>query len=79
MDEYKEKVIGKFIVACSEPCYFGGLFLQITLINYLDDVLSSWIYSGVAEGQEKVLDYGVRSFSLNEEKVVSSRKKSWKL
>lgn len=68
LDQYKEKLKGKFIIAWSEPCYFGGLFLQITFIDYPDDVFSSWIYSGVDEEQEKVLDYEVRSFSLNEEK-----------
>lgn len=68
LDEYKDKLKGKFVIAWSEPCYFGGLFLQITFIDYPDDVFSSWIYSGVDEEQEKVLDYEVRSFSLNEEK-----------
>lgn len=68
LDQYKEKLKGKFIIAWVEPCYFGGLFLQITFIDYPDDVFSSWIYSGVDEEQEKVLDYEVRSFSKNEEK-----------
>ena len=68
LDSYKEKVKGKFVIAWAEPCYFGGLFLQITFIDYPDDVFSSWIYSGVDEVQEKVIDYEVRSFSLNEEK-----------
>lgn len=68
LDEYKDKIKGKFVIAWAEPCYFGGLFLQITFIDYPDDVFSSWIYSGVDEKQEKVLDYEVRSFSLNEEK-----------
>ena len=68
LDEYKEKLKGKFIIAWSEPCFLGGLFLQITFIDYPDDVFSSWIYSGVDEEQEKVLDYEVRSFSLDEEK-----------
>lgn len=68
LDQYKEKLKGKFIIAWVEPCFFGGLFLQITFIDYPDDVFSSWIYSGVDEEQEKVLDYEVRSFSLNEEK-----------
>lgn len=68
LDEYKEKLKGKFVIAWVEPCYFGGLFLQITFIDYPEDVFSSWIYSGVDEEQEKVLDYEVRSFSLNEEK-----------
>ena len=68
LDEYKEKLKGKFIIAWVEPCYFGGLFLQITFIDYPDDVFSSWIYSGVDEEQEKILDYEVRSFSQKEEK-----------
>ena len=68
LDEYKDKIKGKFVIAWAEPCYFGGLFLQITFIDYPDDVFTSWVYSFVDEEQEKVLGYEVRSISLNEEK-----------
>lgn len=68
LDQYKEKLKGKFVIGNVEPCYYGGLFLQITFIDYPDDVFSSWVYSSVDEETKTVLDYEVRSFTLNEKK-----------
>lgn len=68
LDQYKEKLKGKFVIAWAEPCIVGGLFIQIIFVDYPEDIFDAWVYSGVDEEQEKVLSYEVRSFSLNEEK-----------
>lgn len=68
LDEYKDKLKGRFIIARCEPALLGGLYLQIIFIDNPDDIFFAWIYSVVDEEQEKILGYEVRYFSIDEEK-----------
>ena len=68
LDEYKDKLKGRFIIARCEPALLGGLSLQISFIDNPDDIFFAWIYSVVDEEQEKILGYEVRYFSIDEEK-----------
>ncbi len=69
IDPYKEKLKGQFVIGWSEPALLGGLMLQIIFVDSPADMFTAWIYSGVDEVTETVLDYEVRFIILNEEKT----------
>lgn len=68
LDQYKERLKGKFIIGWAEPYIMGGLFIQIIFIDYPEDIFTAWVYSGVDEEKEQVIDYEMRSIRLDEEK-----------
>lgn len=68
LDQYKEKLKGKFVILWAEPYMAGGMFIQFIFIEYPEDIFTAWVYSGVDEEKELVLDYEMRSISLDEEK-----------
>ena len=69
LDQDKEMLKGKFVIGWAEPYIMGGLFIQFIFIDYPNDIFIAWVYSGVDEEKEEVLDYEVRSISLDEEKT----------
>lgn len=69
LDPYKEKLKGQFVIGWSEPALLGGLMLQIIFVDSPADMFAAWVYSGVDEETETVLDYEVRFVTLNEEKT----------
>lgn len=69
LDPYKEKLKGKFVIGWAEPYLMGGLFIQFIFIDYPEDMFSAWVYSGVDEETETVLDYEVRSINKEEEPI----------
>lgn len=69
IDPYKDKLKGQFVIGWSEPALLGGLMLQIIFVDSPADMFTAWIYSGVDEVTETVLDYEVRFIILNEEKT----------
>lgn len=68
LDQYKEKLKGKFVIAWAGPYIMGGLFIQFIFIDYPEDIFTAWVYSGVDEEKEQVIDYEMRSIRLDEEK-----------
>ena len=67
LDPYKEKLKGKFVIGWAEPYLMGGLFIQIIFIDYPNDMFDAWVYSTVDVETETVLDYEVRSFTIDDE------------
>lgn len=67
LEPYRELLKGKFVIYLSEPAMLGGLFLQIVFMDKPDIIFSSWVYSGVDEKREVVVDYQVRSVHVNKE------------
>ena len=68
LEQYKEFMKGKFVIGWAEPFMMGGLFVQFIFIDYPEHIFAAWVYSGVDEEKEEVLDYEVRCVSLDEEK-----------
>lgn len=50
IDEFRDKLTGKFIVLSLEPYMLGGVSLAITFIDHQDVAITSWIYSTVEDG-----------------------------
>lgn len=69
LNQYREMVKGKFIIGWAEPFMMGGLILQIIFVDYPDDIFTAWVYSGVDEEKELVLDYETRSIRHEEDKT----------
>ncbi|MBP5375156.1 MAG: hypothetical protein J6Y38_02345 [Bacteroidaceae bacterium] len=68
LDEYKDKVRGKFAVLNIGPCIGGGAFIYIVFLDSPDDIFYSWVYSTVDEEKEAVVGYSVHSIRLTDEK-----------
>lgn len=79
LDEYRDKIKGKFLIGWSEPYFMGGLFLQIIFIDSPSDIFCASVYSTVDEDTETVLDYEVRGVSHGETKNILSRGELLKL
>lgn len=74
LDEYKDKIHGKFVVFNIGPYIGGGAFIQIVFLDSPDDIFSCWVYSSVDEKTETILDYSVRSIRIEEEKSGLTKK-----
>ena len=57
LDEYREDIKGKFVIANIEPYIMGGAFIQVCFMDCPNKVFSSWVYSSVDEENEVVLEY----------------------
>lgn len=64
LDEYREDIKGKFVIANIEPYIMGGAFIQVCFMDCPNKVFSSWVYSEVDEKKEIVLGYSCRGLSL---------------
>lgn len=73
LDPYREDVKGKFVVYNVEPFIVGGLYIQVVFIDKPENIFTAWVYSGVDEEKEVVVDYSVRRVSLDEMKNDMSR------
>lgn len=69
----------QFVIAEVQPFIAGGLFIQFIFIDNPEDVFSAWVYSTVDEDAEEVLDYSVRSVSMEDEKNELSREMIFQL
>ena len=67
LDEYREDIKGKFVVANIEPYIMGGAFIQVCFIDCPNKIFASWVYSEVDEEKEIVLGYSCRGLSLQTE------------
>ena len=79
LDEYRDKMKGKFVIGWSEPFIMGGLFLHIIFLDSPSDIFLAWVYSSVDEETETVLDYEVRRITHDETKNTLSREEILKL
>ena len=66
LDEYKEYIKGKFIIANIEPYLLGGAFIQFSFIEKPNKVFSVWAYSEVDEEKETISNYECRGLRLEE-------------
>lgn len=69
LDEYKDKVSGKFIIFLAEEFIAGGLWVHIAFLDNPEYLFDVWVYSDVNENTKKVEGYSVRGFSLNDERT----------
>ena len=67
LEPYRDLVKGKFAIYFSEPAMMGGLFLRVTFVDAPNIIFSSWVYSGVDEEREVVVDYQVRGVHIETE------------
>lgn len=63
LDEYREDIKGKFVIANIEPYIMGGAFIQVCFMDCPSKVFSSWVYSSVDEENEVVLEYICKGLS----------------
>ena len=66
LDEYKEDIKGKFIIANIEPYLLGGTFIQFSFIEKPNKVFSVWVYSEVDEKTKIISNYDCRGLRLEE-------------
>ena len=66
LDEYKEDIKGKFIIANIEPYLLGGTFIQFSFIEKPNKVFSVWVYSEVDEKTKIISNYDCRELRLEE-------------
>ena len=57
----------KFVILQVNPFLMGGLLVDLIFIDFPEKVFTTNIYSNVDEKTEKVVDYSVRGFQLNED------------
>lgn len=71
LDEYADTVSdkaqsdlvrSKFVIGYAGEYMLGGMLVYIIFLDSPNDVYSSWVYSGVDEETETVIDYSVRAF-----------------
>lgn len=66
LDEYKEYIKGKFIIANIEPYLLGGAFIQFIFIETPNKIFTTWVYSDVDEQKETISNYECRGLRLEE-------------
>ena len=63
LDEYKDYMQGKFIIADIRPCIVGGAFIYFSFYDYPDKVFAAMVYSDVDEKTRAVSNYECRSMT----------------
>ena len=63
LDEYKDYMQGKFIIADISPCLWGGAFIYFSFYDYPDKVFAAMVYSDVDEKTRVVSNYECRSLA----------------
>jgi hypothetical protein len=63
LDEYKDYMQGKFIIADIRPCIVGGAFIYFSFYDYPDKVFAAMVYSDVDEKTRVVSNYECRSLT----------------
>jgi hypothetical protein len=66
LEQYKEDIKGKFVIANIEPYLLGGAFIQFCFIEQPDKVFSIWVYSEVNVKKGTVSNYECRGLILEE-------------
>ena len=64
LDEYKDYIKGKFIIADIQPYIAGGAYISIIFYDHPDKIFSAVVYSYVDEKTRKVTSYEYRSLDL---------------
>ena len=64
LDEYKDYIKGKFVIADIEPYIVGGAYISIIFYNNPDKIFSAVVYSDVNIKTRKVSNYEFRSMDL---------------
>ena len=64
LDEYKDFIKGKFVIADIQPYIAGGAYISIIFYNNPDKIFSAVVYSYVDEKTKKVTKYEFRSMDL---------------
>ena len=67
LDQYKEIIKSKFIIANIEPYLLGGAFIQIIFPDMPSKLFVSWVYSDVDEEKKEVTGYEVRYVKVDED------------
>ena len=73
LEPHRNLLKGKFVIGNIEPFMLGGMFIQITFIDYPENVFSAWVYSDVDAEKKKVTGYAVKHVRLEEEKIEFTR------
>ena len=66
-EQYLDYFKGQFVIFNIEPCIMGGAFIYFVFIENPAKVFVVWVYSGVDEEQEVVVDYECRSIRMLED------------
>ena len=61
LDDVKDKLTGKFIIAEISPHLLGGVYLTVLFIDHPDLMVETWVYSEVVDGV--VTGYSTQSAS----------------
>lgn len=64
LDEYKDYIKGKFVIADIEPYIVGGAYISIIFYDNPDKIFSAVVYSDVNIKTRKVSNYEFRSMDL---------------
>ena len=64
LDEYKDYIKGKFIIADIQPYIAGGAYISIIFYDNPDKIFSAVVYGYVDEKTKKVTNYEYRSLDL---------------
>lgn len=64
LDDYRQDIEGKFVIANIEPYILGGAFIQVCFMGCPSKIFSSWVYSEVDEEKEIVTNYECRGLTL---------------
>lgn len=64
LDEYKDFIKGKFVIADIQSYIAGGAYISIIFYNNPDKIFSAVVYSYVDESTKKVTNYEYRSLDL---------------
>ena len=64
LDEYKDYIKGKFVIANIEPYIVGGAYISIIFYDNPDKIFSAVVYSDVDIKTREVTNYEFRSMDL---------------
>ena len=64
LDEYKDYIKGKFVIANIEPYIVGGAYISIIFYDNPDKIFSAAVYSDVDIKTREVTNYEFRSMDL---------------
>lgn len=61
---YRSILNSRFVIGDASPFILGGLYVSIVFLEAPEKTFTTWIYSGVDEETETVVDYEVRGFTI---------------
>ena len=74
-EQYLDYFKGQFVIFNIEPYIMGGAFIYFVFIENPAKVFAVWVYSGVDEEREVVVDYECRSIRMLEDESGFTKEK----